>query len=205
LVATLLLAPAVARAAENDDNADDAWARFRIAPTTGFLIEHRAGPTNEAALGWGFGGQARFERGIHGMALAYTGVATEMTTVGLGNGPATHHVDAAYSVLLADSRSRGDHVGVTLRFDIGPSVAFVERTLRTPPGGTVSVVDVPWHADFGGRGSFALAVHFWQVMLGLDVGYRGGFPITPGVAWEGAFFGQLALGMAVDLPNMPTR
>jgi hypothetical protein len=205
--AAILLAATSAAAAEDDDAAEKPFARLEIAPTTGALIMHRASSAGgQGAAGWSFGGALRGYRGIHGVMLAYTGVATEMTTTFFGNGPATHYIEPAYSVRLGDSRSLGEKVGLSLVLDLGPSLAFVERTMRSDDLGAHSFVDVPSHATFGFRTSLNLALHVWRGFLGLDVGYRGGLPIDAATArWEGAFITQASLGMEIDVPTMPRR
>ncbi len=153
----------------------------------GPVYAHRG--TDTAA--WGlpsFGGEARVREGRNGGVFAYTVVPTELSIAGLGHGPALHFFDLLYSyTAMADGAG-------ALSFDVGPSVAAVERTFRDTTGAQQAVVDVPWHATFGVRAGLAIRGQISRFVIGFELGYRGGIPLGVSAPWEGAAFALLTLG-----------
>jgi hypothetical protein len=188
LLAAVLLAPSSAFGAEADQAADPVDK-----PTD--QHRHRADDRHgdRASRGWWRRRRDRLElrrtevaaiAEIHGLSLlAYTGGAPDMTSLGFGHGPSTHYIEPGYSLRVGDPL--GEPVGVAVLLDIGPSLAFVERTLHGDAFGNNLAVDVPGHATLGGRASVGLAPMYR--------GFRSHsataeLPIDAATALEGALF-----------------
>lgn len=154
---------------------------LRIALDLGFGIDHfhrtKTGPLTEN--GASLGADLRLHpTPLHGFLFGFT-------QAGGAFGPSLTTIDAAYSLRILGPRRTGGVTG-DLVFDVGPSF------------GHVHVHDEADHEVFGGRVSVSSHLYLGAFTLGGFVVYRGGIPIGPPDAYEGAVAGGLTLGFVVD-------
>jgi hypothetical protein len=189
----LLIGFALVLAVPARANADDG-PRWEGSLAFGPAFEHRVGvgdPILFAPLSLGLDVRVTTQSREHGALLALTYLPS--AGIGLGNGgPILTIVDAAYT--MRPRRAEG------FSFEVGPSLAWVSRTLAMSRG-FEQYEDVPEHITVGGRVSFTFRSSTWKpVFFELAIGYRGGVPLAGDIGfgvpkWEGTPFLSLGVGM----------